>query len=260
MGVVSQRNRIGFTGKDSGNVKISNLSARAFWGLLAVSCLAGCSDSGRVSSSRFAADEKSALTSPPKIERATEVNRTVSSESQDSKHTRNTEKVVKTSGLILPPIHLSKQHEATCVVKQGDALPDFELQDTDGKKHQLSSLLGERLTAVCFWSGKSPAAVQQLLDMEPEILDTFADKGLAVVAINYGDEAGTAKRMVKQIGFTAPLLLDPKGTAFSQVATHHLPRTYLLDENGKVVWFDLEYSPSTRRHLRQAIEYSLAQP
>jgi len=246
-------------------VEISNLSAQAFWGLVAVSFLVGCSDSGSGSSSGRlpadqTADQTAALTSPQEIERTTEVKRTVSSESQDSKKSRNTAKVAKTPELTLPPIHLSKQHEATCVVKQGDALPDFELRGTDGKKHQLSSLLGERLTAVCFWSGKSPAAVQQLLDMEPEILATFAEKGLAVVAINYGEQGGAVKRMVEQIGFTAPLLLDPKGTAFSQVATRHLPRTYLLDKDGKVVWFDLEYSPSTRRHLKQAIEYSLAQP
>ena len=204
--------------------------------------------------------QTAALTSPQEIERTTEVKRTVSSESPGSENAPNTGKVTKAPELILPPIHLSKQHEATCVVKQGDALPNFELRGTDGKKHQLSSLLGERLTAVCFWSGKSPAAVQQLLDMEPEILDNFAEEGLAVVAINYGDEVGSVKRLVEQIGFTAPLFLDPKGTAFSQVATRHLPRTYLLDKDGKVVWFDLEYSPSTRRHLRQAIEYSLAQP
>ena len=242
-------------------MEISNLSAQAFWGLVAVSFLVGCSDSGSGSrSGRFAEDQKPDLTSSQKIERTTEVNRTVSSESPDSKKSRNTTKVVKTNELTLPPIHLSKQHEATCVVQQGDALPDFELRGTDGKKHQLSSLLGERLTAVCFWSGKSPASVQQLLDIEPEILATFAGKGLAVVAINYGEKDGAVKRIVEQIGFTAPLLLDPKGTAFSQVATRHLPRTYLLDKDGKVVWFDLEYSPSTRRHLKQAIEYSLAQP
>jgi peroxiredoxin len=162
--------------------------------------------------------------------------------------------------LALPPIHLSNQHEATCVVKQGDALPDFELQDAEGKSHRLSSLFGDRLTAVCFWSGKSPAAVQQLQDMGPEILDAFAKQGLAVIAINYGQSAAAAKRVAEQTGFTSPLLLDPQGAAFSQVATRHLPRTYLLDREGKVVWFDLEYSPSTRRHLRQAIEYTLSQP
>jgi hypothetical protein len=36
-----------------------------------------------------------------------------------------------------------------------------------------------------------------------------------------------------------------------------LPRTYLLDSSGKILWFDLEYSRSTRRELNQAIRYVL---
>jgi len=32
-----------------------------------------------------------------------------------------------------------------------------------------------------------------------------------------------------------------------------LPWTFVLDANGKIVWFDLEYSLSTRRELQQAL-------
>ena len=54
--------------------------------------------------------------------------------------------------------------------------------------------------------------------------------------------------------------MDPQGKALAQVATRYLPRTYLVDSEGKIVWFDMEYSPSTRRHLLQAIEYSMDTP
>ena len=36
------------------------------------------------------------------------------------------------------------------------------------------------------------------------------------------------------------------------------PRVYVLDAEGKIVWFDIEYSVSTRRELRAAVESLLA--
>jgi hypothetical protein len=49
-------------------------------------------------------------------------------------------------------------------------------------------------------------------------------------------------------------LLDPEGKAFAQVGSEKLPRVFVLDGAGKIVWFDLEYSHSTRRELKQAVQ------
>jgi hypothetical protein len=53
------------------------------------------------------------------------------------------------------------------------------------------------------------------------------------------------------------VLSDKDGAAHKQVATSKLPRSYLLDPSGKILWFDLEYSPTTRRDLAQAIRFTL---
>ena len=49
------------------------------------------------------------------------------------------------------------------------------------------------------------------------------------------------------------MLVDAKGKAFAQVGSRHLPRTFVLDPSGKIVWFDIEYSLATRRELQQAL-------
>jgi peroxiredoxin len=160
----------------------------------------------------------------------------------------------------IPAVHLSEQHEAASLLKQGDLLPDLQLADPEGQSHSLHSLLGDRVTVVCFWSGQSPAAVQQLQDTGPEIVDLFKDKGLEVVSINYGQSADEIRKVTQETDFSEKVLMDPQGKALAQVATRYLPRTYLVDSEGKIVWFDMEYSPSTRRHLLQAIEYSMDTP
>jgi hypothetical protein len=60
-------------------------------------------------------------------------------------------------------------------------------------------------------------------------------------------------------GVTIPSLLDSDGAAFGQVATSLLPRTYLLDAAGRIVWFDLEYSRSQRLELHNAVYHQLKQ-
>ena len=160
----------------------------------------------------------------------------------------------------IPAVHLSEQHEAASLLKQGDLLPDLQLADPEGQSHSLHSLLGDRVTVVCFWSGQSPAAVQQLQDTGPEIVDPFKDQGLEVVSINYGQSADEIRKVTQETDFSEKVLMDPQGKALAQVATRYLPRTYLVDSEGKIVWFDMEYSPSTRRHLLQAIEYTMDKP
>ena len=54
--------------------------------------------------------------------------------------------------------------------------------------------------------------------------------------------------------------LDADGNAFAQVGSQKLPRTYLLDPTGKILWFDIEYSLGTRRELNQALRAVAGEP
>jgi hypothetical protein len=51
--------------------------------------------------------------------------------------------------------------------------------------------------------------------------------------------------------------MDPKNEYFAKVAREKVLRTYLLDADGKILWFDVEYSRSTHRDLLQGIDVAL---
>jgi len=78
-----------------------------------------------------------------------------------------------------------------------------------------------------------------------------------VIGINVGDPAEKAAEAVEAADAAFPNFLDPDGEYFAKIATGKLPRTYLLDADGRVLWFDLEYSLTTRRQLEQAVEAAL---
>lgn len=161
--------------------------------------------------------------------------------------------------LIMPKVMLSETESATCLVNVGDAMPDVELPDLDGQPQALSKLRGEKLTVVAFWTAGHPYAVEELADLGPAVSDQFDDQGVAVVGINEKNSPAEVQQVVDRVGASFPILIDKDGVAWSKVAAKKLPRTYLLDADGKILWFDMEYSRSTRRDLLRAIRFQLSQ-
>ena len=133
------------------------------------------------------------------------------------------------------------------------------MPNLEGEKHSLTELFGPKLTLVVFWNARQSTGLEELSDLNRYHLPRFGDKGLAVVAINTGDQTQLASELATHSGASYPVLSDADGAALQQVATGKLPRTYLLDPAGRVLWFDLEYSPTTRRDLASAIRVSLGQ-
>jgi hypothetical protein len=66
--------------------------------------------------------------------------------------------------------------------------------------------------------------------------------------------AEDALAVAEESEYTGPVELDPEGEYFAQLGAGRLPRIYVLDATGKIVWMDIEYSQATRRELRQTLQ------
>lgn len=167
----------------------------------------------------------------------------------------------------VPEVHLTEALRATCLVFVGDMFPQGEegnLVDLKGNPKALADLEGTKLTVVFFWNRgdtlySQMAATAALEDLEKDVAEPYADKGVRVVAINVKDPADAAGENVEESGATFPNLSDPEGKFFGQIATQELPRVYLIGEDNKIIWFDIEFSRATRRNLLQAIQVTLGE-
>ena len=164
----------------------------------------------------------------------------------------------------VPEVHLTEADLATCLVGVDDVMPDDTLVDLDGNPQRLGDLFGEKLTVVFFWAAgdslySKMAATAALEDLAKDIAEPFSEKGVRVVGVNVRDEPQLAGEHVSQAEATFVNLVDPEGAFFSRVATEKLPRLYLLDAAGKILWFDFQYSRTTRRDLLQAIQVELGE-
>jgi peroxiredoxin len=152
----------------------------------------------------------------------------------------------------VPPVELSSEHAQLVRLKVGDSLPDVELPKTDGANAKLASLYGKAATVVVFWKGDRQMALDELADLGPDVVDKFGSRGVAVIGVAV-EPAASAQAAAQQAEVKFPQFVDADGKAFEQVGSQMLPWTFVLDANGKIVWFDLEYSLSTRRELQQAL-------
>jgi len=168
----------------------------------------------------------------------------------------------------LPQVLLSQTMRQSCVVWVGDLFPGGRLTDLSGEQKLVREQFGPRLTVVLFWStGGSQlgqlAAQTLLADLEHDVAQAFANDGLRAIAINVGDPPEVVKAVAAAADTKLPVLLDAAKAYFALVAREYLPRIYLLDSQGRVLWLDLQFSEfagPTREKLLQAIQVALSMP
>ena len=162
----------------------------------------------------------------------------------------------------MPEVLLTEADRATCLVKIGDTMPVGKLPDLAERTVSLAELMGEKLTVVFFWtvgdtSFSALAATAALEDLEKDVFGRYQAQGVGVIGVNENDQLEVVSKHVKDGGPTFPVVLDPGGAYFAAVATERIPRVYLIDAARKILWFDLEYSETTRSALQEAVQASL---
>ncbi len=160
--------------------------------------------------------------------------------------------VTETYSANVPPVLLASGHAQLCKVNVGDAFPGIALPKVGGGDAKVADLAGKKATVVLFWAPDRWMAEGALVDLGIEAA-AFGDKGAGFVGIVEGPANDKTDGLIKSAGTGLTQLADADGAALAQVGELALPRIYVLDNQGKVAWFDIEYSEATRRELRQTL-------
>lgn len=157
---------------------------------------------------------------------------------------------------------LTDAEKKICKVNVGDKIPNITLPSLDGQSTELKSLLGKKLTVITFWNPADEYSTWELSDLTGDVLKPFESLGVKVVSIcsgaaDYAIDAAAAQGAMDRAKAKFPCLVDADGNAMGQFGTERTSRTYLVDAEGKVLWFDIDYSRSTRRELKSALSFML---
>ncbi|HRH81607.1 MAG TPA: TlpA disulfide reductase family protein [Thiobacillaceae bacterium] len=130
----------------------------------------------------------------------------------------------------LPPLT-----HALTPIAQPYAAPALKLPDLDGRVHDLADLRG-RVVVVNFWATWCPPCRREMPSLE-RLRQRLADKGLAVIAVDVGEDADTVFSFTGQLepAPSFPLLLDRDSAAMQRWKVKGLPTTFVVDAQGRVV-------------------------
>lgn len=134
--------------------------------------------------------------------------------------------------------------DAGATAKVGEKAPEFELVDTNGKSHKLSSFAGK--TVVLEWFNKGCPYVQKHYESQnmQALQKKYTDKGvvwLTVISSAPGkqgfedNQQANKTRADWKIASTATLL-DPKGEVGKLYAAKTTPHMYIVDAKGTLVY------------------------
>lgn len=142
-------------------------------------------------------------------------------------------------------------------LKMGDSLPKFELTSTVYGNIDSADLKGKVVLVNLFATWCGPCQ-KELADVQSTLWPKYKDNKdfvMLVVGREHTDEQ--LQKYNERKKFTFPLYPDPKREVFSLFAEKSIPRAYLFDKNGKLIYSSIGYTAEEFSKLMETIEKAL---
>ena len=124
--------------------------------------------------------------------------------------------------------------------------PPFTLPTLDGTSISLSDVRG-RIVLVEFWATWCGPCRFSLPSLEV-IYKRYRGRGVTALLIDEGERSETVKAWAKR-QFTAPIALDRDGAVGQRYGVDSLPRLFILDREGRILYAHAGYGGGLEQNL-----------
>ena len=114
--------------------------------------------------------------------------------------------------------------------------------------------MADRVVVVNFWATWCPPCIEELPSMQRLWERTHAD-GLEVLAVNVGEPADRIRAFLADFEPTLafPILLDPEGEAFRDWRVRGLPKTFIVNKRGRIIYEAEGGRDMDSEHIRERL-------
>jgi peroxiredoxin len=134
------------------------------------------------------------------------------------------------------------------------AAVDFTARDLDGKKVQLKTFLANGPVLLDFWALWCVPCLKEMPQLQ-KLAEQYRKSDLTVIAVNQDSpsDQSKVKPFVKQKRYDFVIVLDEDKDLAKQFNVNILPTTFLLDQNGKIVYAHTGYKPGDEAKLAEEL-------
>ncbi len=146
---------------------------------------------------------------------------------------------------------------ATTLVKLNETVPDFKFTDEGGKTVSITELRGKTVMITFFATWCGPCR-SELPHIQSEIYNQYKDNSKFRLLI-FGREH-TAKEVAEfKAGqsFTMPFYADKDRSVYGLFAKQFIPRNFLIDTNGKIIFSSVGFAEKDFSALKELIAKKL---
>ena len=149
-----------------------------------------------------------------------------------------------------------REEERDALVRRGDAVPDFVVKMFDGSELDIKDLRG-KVVLVNFWATWCPPCQEEMKRVGKEIVERFKDRDFVYLPISREDTREQVAKFREKHGYSFPMGLDEKREIYSKFAKSGIPRNFLVDGGGRIVYMDLGYDKESFSRLVARIDKQL---
>ena len=130
--------------------------------------------------------------------------------------------------------------------------PDFTLKSSSGKNIKLSELRGE-VVLLNFWASWCGPCRQEMPLLD-KLQERYGSYGFKVLGVNVEEDSAKAKKLLKDIPVSFPILFDDKNRASEAYKVAAMPSTVMIDRDGNMRYLHKGYKPGDEATYRKWVK------
>lgn len=135
----------------------------------------------------------------------------------------------------------------------GKPAPSFTATVLNGDTVDLTNIIGKQVVLLDFWAVWCPPCRESLPGVG-ELWKEYGEKGVAVYAVNLGDEPANIQAFLQDLGVEVPVLLDPAGDIATQYGVSGIPHLVIIGPDGVVDSVQVGAGPGLKDALRTRLD------
>lgn len=150
----------------------------------------------------------------------------------------------------------SAEVAATTLVHVGSTAPDFTITTLDGESFTLAEQRG-KVVLINWWATWCPPCRAEIPHLEKEVWQRFSGAEFAMISISREETPLEVQAFMAKNTMTWPQAVDADRSIFALYAESYIPRNFVVDRDGKVVFQSQGYEPEEFAQMVRAISAAL---